>query len=712
MKKLIKLIFGLLVLVFILIVAAAVILPMVIDPNDYKPQIIEAVKQQTGRDLVIEGDIGLSVFPKVGLNLGKTSLSNAAGFEGKAFASMDAVNIQVALMPLLDKKVEMDEIILQGLALNLQRNKEGTTNWDDLAEKPAADKPAKPEAKKAEAADQAQLESLAIGGIRVENANILWQDEQNGQRYEIRSFNLITGPLAEGDPVDIELNTAFVSADPAVDGQLEMNAVIQADVEQAMYTLTNLKLVLDAKGKTLPNGQVQLSVAATPLVVNLKQQTLQVSALDVSTLGLGIKGDLNGKAIMGDKPQFNGALSIADFNARELIKALGQPEPQMADDTALTRVGASFELAATTSSASLNNLKAKLDDTSLTGKLAVTDFASQAVTFDLTLDEINLDRYLPPADANKAAQPAAAQPAAAQPAAAGGQEPELFPVETLRKLNANGIARIGKLTKDNLKVSDIVVKVNANGGKVNVKPSASLYQGKLDSDVTIDASQKTPTLKLDTNLAGVQIEPLLKDMQGEAKLAGATNAKVNVSAVGNTESALKKTLNGTANFSFTDGALVGVNIAQMIREGMAKLKGQSIQKSNEPEQTDFSSLGGSAKITNGVIDNRDFNMQSPLLRATGAGTADLVKEQLDYLLSATIVGSLQGQGGKDLEQLKGVTIPVKITGPFSKPSYKPDLSAVVSDQVKEKAKAQVEEKKKEVEEKLQDKLKGKLKGLF
>ena len=573
MKKLIKLIFGLLVLVFILIVAAAVILPMVIDPNDYKPQIIEAVKQQTGRDLVIEGDIGLSVFPKVGLNLGKTSLSNAAGFEGKAFASMDAVNIQVALMPLLDKKVEMDEIILQGLALNLQRNKQGVTNWDDLAKKPA-DKQAKPEAKKAESADQAQLESLAIGGIRIENANILWQDDQNGQRYEIKSFNLITGPLAEGDPVDIELNTAFASGDPAVEGQLEMNAVIQADVEQAMYTLTNLKLALDAKGKTLPNGQVQLSVAATPLVVNLKQQTLQISALDISTLGLGIKGDLNGKAIMGDKPQFNGALSIADFNARELIKALGQPEPQMADDKALTRVGASFELAATTSSASLNNLKAKLDDTSLAGMLAVTDFASQAVTFDLTLDEINLDRYLPPADTNKAAQPAAAQPAAA-----GGQEPELFPVETLRKLNANGIARIGKLTKDNLKVSDIVVKVNANGGKVNVKPTASLYQGKLDSDVTIDASQKTPTLKLGTNLAGVQIEPLLKDMQGEAKLAGTTNAKVNVSAVGNTESALKKTLNGTANFSFTDGALVGVNIAQIIREGLAKLKGQSIQNS-------------------------------------------------------------------------------------------------------------------------------------
>ena len=714
MKKLIKLIFGLLVLLFVVIVAAVVILPLVINPNDYKPQIIEAVKQQTGRDLVIEGDIGLSVFPKVGLDLGKTSLSNAPGFEAASFAKMEAVNIQVALMPLLDQKVEMDEIVLQGLALNLQRNKQGVTNWDDLVEKQEkTEKQAKTETEKAPS-DKPKLESLAIGGVRIEDANIIWQDDQNGQRYEIRSFNLISGPLTEGDPVDIELNSTFFSKDPAVEGQIVLTSVIKADVDQAMYTLTDMKLTLDAKGKILPNGQAKLTVMANPVMVNLKEQTLQVSALDVSTLGMGITGNVNGKSIMGDKPQFNGKIDIAEFNAREVIKSLGQPEPQMADSKALTKVGASFDLSATTTSASLGNLKASLDDTNITGKLAVTDFSSQAVTFDLTLDQLNLDRYMPPAGAEatggkQQAAPAASQPA---PAAGAGKEPELFPVETLRKLNANGVARIGTLTTNNLKVTDVVVKVNANGGKVNVKPSASLYQGKSDADVTIDASKKTPALKIGANLAGVQVEPLLKDMQGDAKLAGATNAKLNVTAAGNTESAIKKTLNGTANFSFTDGALVGVNIAKIIREGMAKLKGKSTAASNEPERTDFSSLGGSAKITNGVIDNRDFSMQSPLLRAKGAGTADLVKEQLDYEVEVAIVGTLQGQGGKELEQLKGVNIPVKVTGPFSKPSYKPDLSAVVSDQVKEKAKAQLKEKEDEVKEKLQDKLKGGLKGLF
>ena len=549
-------------------------------------------------------------------------------------------------MPLLDKKVEMDEIVLQGLALNLQRNNQGVTNWDDLVKK-QPEKKAKTETK-APSSDKPQLESLAIGGVRIEDANIVWQDDQNGQRYEIRSFNLISGPLAEGDPVDIELNSTFVSKNPAVEGKVDLTAVVKADMNQAIYTLTDMKLALDAKGDTLPNGQASLAVTANPVVVNLKQQTLQISTLDASMLGMNVKGNLDGKSIMGDKPQFNGKINIAEFNARDVIKSLGQPEPQMADSKALTRVGASFDLSATTTSASLANLKANLDDSNISGKLAVTDFSSQAITFDLTIDQIARDRYLPPASESEGA--AAKQGAA--PAASGGKEAELIPVETLRKLNANGVARIGTLTKDKMKVTDIVVRLNASGGKVNVKPSASLYQGKSDADVTIDATKNTPTLKVGANLAGVQIEPLLKDMQGEAKLAGTTNAKVNVTAVGNTQSAVKKTLNGTANFAFTDGALVGVNIAKVIREGMAKLKGQTVTATNEPEKTDFSSLGGSAKITNGLIDNRDFSMQSPLLRAKGAGTADLVKELLDYEVEVSIVGTLQGQGGKELEQLK------------------------------------------------------------
>ena len=693
MKKLLKIIVGLLVVVVVLVVAAVVIVPMVVTPNDYKPQIIEMVKQQTGRDLAIEGDIGLSVFPKIGLNLGRTSLSNAAGFGQQAFASVQAVNIQVALLPLLDKKVEMDEVVLQGLSLNLQRNPAGKTNWQDLMAKPA-------EKTTEKSGEAPQLESLVIGGVRIENANILWQDSQQGQRYEIKAFNLITGPLATGDPVDIELNTTFLSAAPKVEGKFALAGIIQADAAGSQYTISDLRVSLDANGASLPGGKAVLSVEAGQLSVNLKQQTLSLASLNVDTLGVNLKGAMSGKAIMGDAPQFSGKLSIADFNARELIKALGQPAPDLADASALTHVSASFDLAATNHSANLQNLQARMDDTQLTGALAITDFSRQSITFDLNIDQIDLDRYLPVGTAAASDKTAASS--------TGGAEAGLFPLEMLRKLDATGIARIGLLKKMNLKVSDIVVKVKAQNGRLNMQPSATLYEGKYDADVTVDASRSTPTLTVEANLQGVQIEPLLKDLQGKARMAGTTNARVNITAAGNTQSAIKKTLNGNASFSFVDGALVGVNIAKIIRDGMAKLEGKTAKQTNEPEKTDFSKLSGTAKIKNGVVNNSDLNMQSPLLRVTGAGKANLVKENLDYLLKTSIVGSLQGQGGEDLKALKGLTIPVRITGPFSDPSYKPDLSAMLSDKVKQK----VEKKKEEVKDRLKDKLKNKLKGLF
>ncbi len=693
MGKLIKIIAGLVVLGFVLIIAAAVILPLVINPNDFKPQIVEAVKQQTGRDLQIEGDLGLSVFPKVGLALGKTELSNAVGFGDVPFAQMNAVNIQVALMPLLDKQVEMDEIVVDGLTLNLKKDKTGKTNWDDLAGDKSEDQ------HKNKSGDGPELQSIKIGGIRIENANISWQDEQQGQDIKISDFNLTSGPLTAGDPVDIALNTKLNMSNPAVAASVDMKGTIKANAEGNQFSIEPLTLNVQAKGKTLPGGEVALDLKSTALNVDLKAQTLSLAGLSIDTMGLAMTGSLNGKSIMSE-PAFNGQIALAQFNARDLMKALGLDAPVTGDGSALTRVSADFALAATTKQASLNKLNLMLDDTKMNGKLAVTDFATQALTFDLTIDKIDLDRYLPPPSES--------------PTEKGESDPnaELFPVETLRKLNMNGVARIGEVTKMKVKATEIVVQVKAKGGHVNMKPSASLYQGKYNADVTVDARQKTPRLKVSSKLDGVQIEPLLTDMQGEAKLAGRTDAAVNITATGNSQNAVKKTLNGNTTFSFTNGALVGVNIAKVIREGMAKLQGKSTTASNEPDKTDFSELKGSAKITNGVVNNQDFSLKSPLLRIEGAGKADLVKEYLDYLVKASIVGSLQGQGGDELEKLKGVTIPVKVTGPFSDPSYTPDLSVALSDKVKEKAKAKVEEKKEEVKDKIKDKLGDKLKGLF
>jgi len=699
MKKLAKIVFGVLGVCVLVIVAAAIILPIVVSPNDYKPQIVEAVKQHTGRDLVIEGDIGLSVFPKIGLTLGRTSMSNAQGFTAKTFASVEAVNIHVALMPLLDKKVDMDEVVLEGLRLNLHKNKSGITNWDDITAASSDESEVK---KESDEESGIELEGLVIGGIRIKDAEIQWQDDTTGQQYSVKGFDLQSGALSEGKPVELTFETDFKSTHPAINGRASLTTTVLAELDKQSFTLGEFKSVFNLAGEAVPGGESKVDFSTDNIALNLDKQSLAVNGLSLGIFGVQVAGSISGRQILAKQPQLSGKLKLQPFNARELIQALGQAVPDTADQNVLTRVALDFDIDATPSTVNLKNLLVKLDDSSLKGRASVKNFANPTIGFDLTIDKIDLDRYLPaPAEAPSKDVKQSADPDA-----------ELFPVDTLRKLNASGVVRIAEVKVNKLTATDVRLGVNAKSGKVNLKPSAKLYQGNYESDVTVDARTKLPKLSLNARLAGVQIEPLLKDMQGEAKLAGQTDATINIRATGNSQAVVKKTLNGKAVFSFQDGALVGVNIAKIIREGMAKIEGKSIPKNSEPEKTDFSALNGTANITNGVVDNRDFILKSPLLRINGAGTADLVKEKLDYQLKTAIVGSLQGQGGEELKKIKGITIPVRVKGPFADPSITPDLAAALSESAKKKVEQAVEKKKDDVKKKLEDKLKDKFKGLF
>ena len=195
-----------------LLVIAAIVLPLIIDPNDYKDRIAEAVREQTGRELVIEGDIGLSVFPWLGFDIGATRLGNAPGFGDEPFAEIGAVQARLKLLPLLRKEVEMDTLVLEGLRLRLMIDAQGVSNWADLAGE--ADE--KPE----ETRDSAglALAGLAIGGIRLEDARVSYDDRAAGTRYDIEQLDLRTGAIAPGAPVDLDLSLRLRASEPAMAG--------------------------------------------------------------------------------------------------------------------------------------------------------------------------------------------------------------------------------------------------------------------------------------------------------------------------------------------------------------------------------------------------------------------------------------------------------------------------------------------------------------
>ena len=327
----------------------------------------------------------------------------------------------------------------------------------------------------------------------------------------------------------------------------------------------------------------------------------------------------------------------------------------------------------------------------------------------MTLDQIDLDRYMPPA---------------AAPEAAGGDStgsPKAStedPFAALRTLDFVGDFTIGKLKVGNARMSNVTTKVVSKQGVLKVDPmAANLYEGKFDGNMLFDVSGNKPKIAAKNSLTGIQVGSLLKDVAGEDRLIGRGELHADIRAVGLTEADVRRSLNGTSRFSFQDGALKGVNIAQVIREGSSRL-GLSSDKlsTGTPGQTDFSELGGSVKITNGVIKNDDLAAKSPLLRIEGKGEVDLPNDSINYLLVTELVGSLEGQGGKSRSELSGLPIPVRITGSLANPSYRPDLEAALSAKAKAQLEAKKDELKQKAQEKVEEKLKGKvgdaLKGLF
>ncbi|MCX4188566.1 AsmA family protein [Methylophaga sp. OBS4] len=771
MRTALKLIFA----VVIIVVAGLIALPFIVDPNDYKDEISSQVEKATGRTLTLQGDIGLSVFPWIALELGPLSLSNAEGFKADAFAQVEAAEIRIKLMPLLKKQLEMDTVVLDGLVLNLETDKNGKTNWDDLTatdDSKAKDKPETPPSKEPSAP---ALATISIAGVKLTNANILWSDASKGENYQLRNLNLNTDPLVPGKPTAVDMAFDLISAKPEAKAHVTLNTKITVDMENQQYALDDVKFTTIAEGKALPfsqadvalNGNVKadmvkqlvditdlvvtaktnkdaqaidarmtgkvssnlatqqttvegLNLTAnikdpalpgkqaelklnTNLMADLQQQTLTLSALIVELQEMMLTADIKANKILTDNPTFAGNAHINPFNLRKLAGDLDIDLPEMADTSTLELMEIKAELEGSASSINAKQLIVTLDQSTLSGQLAINNFASPAFNFKLKLDEIDADRYLPPVEEGKGKAKPAASPATT--AAAGSSE---LPLDTLRQINAKGSIDIGKMKLTGIRSENIHITVNAADGLVKLTPMrADLYQGKYNGDVTLDARGKTLKLAIDENLKGVQAGPLLQDMTGDAKISGTASANTKLTGNGATVEQIKQTLSGNGGFSFTDGALQGINIAESIRIAKAALKGEKLPESDAPVQTDFSSLSGTFKATNGVIDNQDLEVKSPLLRINGAGQASLPDETINYNLKVAVVGTVAGQGGKELAELKGVTIPVKISGTFSEPKPSVDLASMVKDQAKEELKAKAEEK---LKDKLGDGLGGLLGG--
>jgi len=275
-----------------------------------------------------------------------------------------------------------------------------------------------------------------------------------------------------------------------------------------------------------------------------------------------------------------------------------------------------------------------------------------------------------------------------------------------------GDLKIDQLIASNVKLEKVHLGVKAAGGRVDAEPlTADLYQGKLSGAASVNANSDRFALKAD--LGGVALGPLLKDALDNDLLEGRGNVALDLQTGGNTVSAMKKALAGSARMTLRDGALKGINLEELIQKARAlRSKAPAEQKAERTERTDLTELAASFVIKNGVAHNDDLSAKSPLLRLGGSGDVDIGAGAIDYLARVTIVGTSGGQGGKEAAELRGVTVPVKISGPLDAPRFRADLGAAARDIAREKAEEKIKEEKDQLRDRARERARDRLKELF
>ncbi len=389
----------------LLVVAGAGYVAFVFDANAYKPRVIAAVQQYTGRALAIDGDLTVALLPSPHATLHQIRLAEAAGFGTQAFAEIGAVSIYPSLLPLLRRRLELKAIVLEHPDLHLLKNKAGDSNWADLLQKraPEVQGPGAPAA------------TVVIRSLRIQEGELRFDDEAANRYVVVSNLDLSASGLGYASPATIE---------------------VRADVSGGQR---KFEIVLEANGKGVYASSHE-SLSGT-FNVALKDAAGQVAA----------SAQVTASPEGGAPPRIDARLTVPEFSPRRLLGHLGKTVPAMRDNSALTR--ARFAIDVTGDQARLVlRPTGQLDDSNLDGEITVQGgFEHPVIRFDLAVDQIDLDRYRPP------------QPKG--PPSPDGQDAiSKISNEELRALGLNirGNVRVGKITLNGDRTSNFVAKLEWN----------------------------------------------------------------------------------------------------------------------------------------------------------------------------------------------------------------------------------------------------------
>lgn len=674
-----------------LLIIAAFSVPFFIPKSVYKNQIENAATNALQRDVTLAGDVKISVFPRISASVEQVSVANPDGFATPNMIEAGALRGSVKWMPLLSRRVDVQEIAFVDADVFLQRKADGNTNWEF-----ASSKEASPPPEGTNGSFDAGIESAIL-----KNASLTFQDDQSGETYKLSELDLEASLRGMDQPLSATASGRFQEQAFTIDVWLDApealtrNLPAQARLDLAS-DLANIKYDGSVQLGDAPslNGtfetvvadlaaltqQFELDVPARSALGRLQVAGKASGALDspsLTELKLTHDSDLlsasyEGSVSLNGDGTVAGTLSIASDRMRDLLSAAAI---ELAPGDTLQTFAVSGTANGTFKSVMVNNLNLSLDALRGTGQAGIDVSATTPrIIGDLSVPALDLTPFMGEPDPEKTNQ---------------GIQPwsdETLELSGLKSVNANLSLEVGSLTIGDVELTDAVMDVDLTDGLLTAdlsqfKAFSGLWLGKL----TVDARPATPKVGFDMQGQNVAVANLLGTLAGFDSLTGTGQFKVSAQSSGTSIDAIMQAIDGEVSTSLSDGVVKGLNVAALVRSASSlkqAIATGSIQELNFGEalsrnaETDFSSFNTVLKVNNGVANVDVMKLLSPILGVDGTGQINLAGQSMDLRLATSVDKSAQGQGS--VVQLNGIPVPIRISGAWTNPKVTPDLSGVSS----------------------------------
>lgn len=637
-----------------------------------REQIIREVHVRTGRNLTVAGSTSLSLYPSLGISMGDVALSPPPGMDGPPFVKMRRLDINVALLPLLSRQVSVDRLVLSEPVFDLRVDARGNRSWEfsQISGAPTvmvaqagkgqqlpaelqeflrhSSKPgeAQPSPQREEQVSSTRrslpMQDMALGDVRIDNGTVRYRDERGGVAEEVRAVN-------------------------------------------ARVTAKSLSTPLEAKGDFALRGD-KIEFASR---IGSPRALLEARASRVSIAMSSPKANarIEGSLTTAKSSQFDGTVKLDAASLRALAGWLGVPPLPGKGFGAASLEG---ELKTGATWVALNNARLQLDAISGNGSANVDFVAGRPmVKASLRFGQVDLNPYLTTVDGGAGQSPAAQPPAGGASNPAGtrpGPQVKGFTKRSGWSETPIDLTGLGLFDADiRLSLAGLVyedVKLGASQSTHVLKNRSlkstiedlRLYGGQGRGTISLEPNGPAAAISVSLAMDGVSAFPLLRDAADFEWVDGKGKIQLAVTGAGNHQRAIMESLNGKAEFGFTDGAVVGFNLQQMIRS-LQQGKLPSFNRSPS-ERTEFSEAGASFQIRNGVAETKDLRAISAMVRMTGAGNVNLGQRQIDATLRPRLVtGSAQpgAAGGEP----GGLELPLRVRGSWERPQMSADMDSLL-----------------------------------